>query len=229
MFTIDSLISRIGKVSHFRRLSPAALREIVTSGQVLRYPKGSIIFGEGEPCAGLFVLFLGEVHLCKFSSQGQETILGIIEPVIMFNEVSILDGDPNPVTAVAGQDCITWRIDQERFHMLMERYPPLGLSLLRVLARRNRLLLSHCEDLSFRSVMGRTAKVLLDISEFGTKPINRREHSNQVLAARVATAPEPVCRSIQSLRQHGVIACSRTWIRVNQPDRLAEMAQIERN
>jgi CRP-like cAMP-binding protein len=103
------------------------------------------------------------------------------------------------------------------------------LGLLRILAQRNRLLLSYCEGLSFRSVLGRIAKILLDLSENGAKPINRRQHTNQVLAARAASSPEPVCRSIQSLRHTGVIACSRAWIKVNQPDRLADMAQIDQN
>ncbi|MEJ2706501.1 MAG: Crp/Fnr family transcriptional regulator [Anaerolineales bacterium] len=227
MFTVESLIDRIGAVSHFKGLPRTALKDIVVSGQVLHYSPDQVIFREQEPCSGLYVLFKGEVHLYKIGPQGQETIIGMIEPVIMFNEVSVLDGGPNPVSALAHQGVIVWRVGYERFQMLMERYPPVGLSLLRVLARRNRLLLAHCADLTFRSVLGRTAKILLDLSENGQKTIDRREYSNQVLAARVATVPEPISRSIQSLRHSGLIACSRSWIRVNQPARLAELAQIE--
>ena len=61
-------------------------------------PKGRAV------CAGMFVLLAGQVHLRKLGPQGQESILAVIEPVIMFNEVAVLDGGPNLTTAVAAQD-----------------------------------------------------------------------------------------------------------------------------
>ncbi|NIP44079.1 MAG: cyclic nucleotide-binding domain-containing protein, partial [Gammaproteobacteria bacterium] len=63
-----------------------------------------IIFREGEDCSGLFVLLKGLVHLYKMGLQGKETIVTSVQPVIMFNEVPIIDGGPNPVTALAVQE-----------------------------------------------------------------------------------------------------------------------------
>ena len=108
MFENPNLVSRLAKVRHFKVLPPTAIREIVTSGRVQSHSTGSIIFHEGWDCAGLFVLFRGRVHLCKTCFQGQESIISVIEPVIMFNEVAALDGDVNPFTAVAFQKSITW-------------------------------------------------------------------------------------------------------------------------
>ncbi len=226
MFDVDMLVQRIGKVSHFKGLSPSDLREIVTAGSVRHYSAGQVIYSEGDACAGLFVLFRGRVHLCKVSPQGQESIIGVIEPVIMFNEVAVLDRGSNPMTAIAERSCITWRLSPEDFHRLMDRYPVVGLSLLRILASRYRLLLSFCEDVAFRSVTGRTAKLILDLSQQGRKTIDRRLHTNQVLAARVATVPEPLCRAIHVLRQNGLINCTRTSITVKDAGELARLAEI---
>lgn len=226
MFDVDLLIQRIGKVPHFKGLSPSDLRDIVTAGGVRHYPEGHVIFSEGDACAGLFVLLRGQVHLCKVSPQGQESIIGVIEPVIMFNEVAVLDSGSNPMTAIAARSSIAWRLAPEDFQRLMERYPVVGLSLLRIMANRYRLLLSFCEDVAFRSVTGRTAKIILDLSQQGRKPIDRRLHTNQVLAARVATVPEPLCRAIQVLRQNGLINCTRTSITVNDAAELARLAEI---
>ena len=145
----------------------------------------------------------------------------------MFNEVSVLDGDSNPVTANAFQKSITWKIARERFQPLMERYPILGTSLLKVLAKRNRKLISMYEDLISRPVKVRTAKLILDLSSYGQVPIDRQLHSNQFLAAHVSTAPEAISRSIKILRESGLIDCTRTQITVNCPDELAEFAQVE--
>jgi CRP/FNR family transcriptional regulator, cyclic AMP receptor protein len=226
LFDLSTLICKIGSVQHFRNLTVNDLRIIVSSGQLLRFSTGQTIFTEGQTCSGLFVLFTGKVHLCRTGPQGQPSIMGVIKPVIMFNEVSILDGGVNPVTALAVKDCVTWQISHDRFHPLMERYPPLGLSLLKVLANRNRMLLAQCEDIAFRSVLARTAKILLEISQNGRRTISRREHSNLELAAKAATVAEPISRSLQTLRQSGIICCDRGQITICQPERLAEIAEV---
>ncbi|GAG67283.1 unnamed protein product [marine sediment metagenome] len=227
MFEIPDLATRLGKVKHFQTLPVSDILEIVTSGTVQTHSTGSIIYHEDWDCAGLFVLFRGRVHLRKNCYSGQESIISVISPVIMFNEVSVLDGLPNPVTAIAFQKCITWQIERQRFQVLMARYPILGISLLNVLAKRNRKLISKYEDLISRPVKVRTAKLLLDLSSYGSIPIDRQMYSNQFLAARVSTAPEAISRSIKILREAGVIDCTRAQITVNCPDELAEFAQVE--
>jgi CRP-like cAMP-binding protein len=227
MFEIPDLISRLTKVRHFKSLPISAIHEIVSAGQVQTHSVGSIIYREGWETAGLFVLFRGRVHLCKTSFQGQESIISVIEPVIMFNEVATLDGDVNPVTAITFEKSITWHISRDRFQLLMEKYPILGISLLNVLAKRNRMLISKYEDLIARPVKARTAKLLLDLSAYGTQPVDRTEHSNQLLAARISTVPEAVSRSIKILRETGAIETNRSQIIVNCPDTLAEIAQVD--
>jgi CRP-like cAMP-binding protein len=110
---MQNLIRQLGRVKHFSSLPESAREAIVTAGRVRRFPASSTIFAEGEPCAGMFVLLAGQVHLCKLGLQGQENIMAVIEPVIMFNEVAVLDGGPNPVTSVAIRDCTTRRCHSE--------------------------------------------------------------------------------------------------------------------
>jgi CRP-like cAMP-binding protein len=153
--------------------------------------------------------------------------MGVIKPVIMFNEVAALDGGVNPATAVAIRDCLIWQVSFDRFQVLMEHYPQVGMGLLRVLAARNRLLISHYEDLSFRSVLARTAKLLLDLSQQGDKSIDRREHTNYELAARVGTVPEALSRSLRFFREQGYISGNRASLEVNVPDKLAEQAELD--
>ncbi len=82
METPENLVESIRSVRHFRDLSLAELRRIVTSGQLRRFRAGTTILAEGEPAAGMFVLIRGMVHLCKIGPQGQVNIMSVIEPVI---------------------------------------------------------------------------------------------------------------------------------------------------
>ncbi|MEW6232568.1 MAG: Crp/Fnr family transcriptional regulator [Chloroflexota bacterium] len=224
---MEDLVRQLGHVRNFTGLSEADLQVIVTAGQVQRFVARSVIFREAEPCAGMFVLLSGQVHLCKLGAQGQEQIMAVIEPVIPFNAVAALDGGPNPATAVAVKDCMVWHIGYEPFQALLRRYPQIGLGLLRMLAARTRFLVSQYEDLSFRSVQARTAKLLLDLSNHGQRTIERREHSIREMSARIGTVPEVVSRSLRAFREEGHIVCTRRAITVCRPEALSRLAQID--
>jgi len=226
-FDLQSLVARLGNVTFFRNMPVAALKDIVFAGQVLNYPANSTLFREGEAAAGMYVLFRGQVNLCKIGLQGIEYIVHIIKPVIMFNEITVIDGQANPVTAVAATDTTTWQVSPEQYQMLMEHYPVVGLGLLRILAERNRLLLARYEDLMSRPVLARTAKLLYSLSQYGQQPINRTDHPNSRIAAMAGTVPEAVSRAIRILKENGVIECTRKLITILSIDQLICAAQID--
>jgi CRP-like cAMP-binding protein len=226
MITLENLIGRIGNVPHFKGMPETALKEIVYAGQILNYPADSILFTEGGPASGLYVIFKGQIHLYRLGVQGQEVIIATVNPVVMFNECTAIDGNPNPVTAVATQVCVVWRVPANRFQSLVERYPQVGTGLLRMMAQRNRQLLARYEDLFSLPVLGRTAKILLDLSQWGQVSINRYNHSNQKMAALAATVPEAVSRSIKKFKEMDILDSDRTQITIIAPDRLANMTNI---
>ena len=158
MHDLRTMAESLRTVRHFAMLANADLQAIVAGGRVRQFRAGECIFSEGDSGAGMHVLMEGQVHLTKTGPMGHLNILAIVEPVIMFNEVTVLDGGTNPVSAIAVKDCRIWQIGYKSFQTLLKRYPQLGLGLLRVLAARNRKMIEHYEDLSFRPVAARAGK-----------------------------------------------------------------------
>jgi CRP/FNR family transcriptional regulator len=130
------------------------------------------------------------------------------------------------LSALAIENSLVWQISHESFQALIERIPQVGLSLLRVLARRNREMIAHYEDLSFRSVVARTAKLLLDLSDNGHRTIIRRNCSIEEMASRVATVPEAISRSLNIIKISGTIRVTRTEITIVSTGKLAELAHV---
>jgi CRP/FNR family cyclic AMP-dependent transcriptional regulator len=223
---MDKYVKLLNTVPHFKSFKPSDLLRIINSGHIKQYRKDRQIYREGDSSAGMFVLFTGKVHLCNYSCEGQIQIFSMIKPVIMFNEITAIDGGPNPATAVAVKDCLTWNIEYEAFENLVKQYPDpaIGLALLRVMAGRTRELIELCSDLSFRPVLSRCAKLLFDLSDKGTKPIVRKEYPLVDLSARVATAPESISRSLSMLDKKGIISTDRSRITVIKVDDLMEIA-----
>lgn len=232
METPETLADRLGRVSHFLKLPLKDRLAIILAGQMHLFSSNTVIFAEGEPCAGMFVLLKGHVHICKHGLQGQQSIIAEIDPVIMFNEVALLDGGLNPFTAIAAQNCFCWQISYENYQRLLhqyakDQYMEVALGLLRILASRYRQLLDSYADLSFLTVPNRVAKLLYELSAKGQKPINRHENSINEMAAHIASSPEAISRSLNVLKCQGIIMSTRTTITILKPNELGKLAQTE--
>lgn len=228
----ETLAERLGNVKHFMKLPLADRLAIILAGQMRLFSPGTTIFAEQEPCAGMFVLLRGHVHICKLGPQGQQTIIADIDPVIMFNEVAILDGGPNPYTAIATQNCFAWQITHAAYQKLLNRYAKdqymqVALGLLDIMASRYRQLLDSYADLSFLTVPIRVTKLIYELSDEGRVSINRADISINEMAARISTVPEAISRSLNLLRCQGIIHTTRSQITVLKPDELARLAQVE--
>ena len=123
MSEIEQFADRLQKVEYFKHLSSKELTDIVSSGSIKRTVAGEYLFHENDGCAGMYVLVQGQVNLLKNGPDGQETILNTINPVTMFNEVPVLDGGPNPASAITTRDSLLWRITCDNFRALLARHP----------------------------------------------------------------------------------------------------------
>ena len=234
METKETLAERLGNVRHFMKLSLPDRLSIVLAGHMRLYSPNTVIFSEGDPCAGMFVLLKGQVHICKLSLQGQQGIIADINPVIMFNEVALLDGGPNPYTAITTQSALCWQISLDAYQRLLDRaaqdkYMNVALGLLEIMAQRYRQLLENYSDISFLTVLNRVAKLLYELSFQGKVPINRRENSIKDMAAHIASVPEAISRSLNILKCQGMIETTRTTITILDPNEIARLAQVEPN
>jgi CRP/FNR family transcriptional regulator len=218
--TDAELIMMMAGVPHFAGFSEAILAEILQSGDRFTAAAGKPLFWEGDPCAGLYVLLEGEIHLTKIGPDGQRNIMAVLEPVAMFNEVAVLDGGTNPATAVAFQQSQLWWCRLEKINALMVKFPQIALGLLPIMARHNRWLVEQYEDMCFLPVRARTAKLLLEISENGVDEINRGKYPIEVLSSRVSTSPEVVSRTLSLLAVEGMIEVSRRKVRILDPSGL---------
>ena len=223
---IDQLAYRLQRIENFNKIPLEEVKNIIQSGKINHFEKDQVIFREEEASAGMFVLLNGQVQLCKISFQGQLSILSIINPVIMFNEVSALDNGNNPTTAIATQESMLWQIETGKLQEIIVNYPRIGLGLLRVLAVRNRKLVTQFQDLSFLPLLSRSAKLLLDISNQGTTRINRKENPNYILAAQLSTVPEAFSRCLKTFRLQKMIVADTHKIEVIDPAGMQRIAYI---
>lgn len=227
MGEFEQLAGQLNQVPYFQNLPSEELIGIVSLGVLRNVKSGEILFHENDSCDGMYVLIRGQVNLVKTGPDGQESILNTINPVTMFNEVPVLDGGPNAVSAQAVSDSFLWRISSENFRKLLLKHPQVSLGMLSVLAKRNRLMLGHYVDLSFRTITARLAKYLLEVSQDGSEVIHRGHHPIREMAAHIVAAPEAVSRTLKIFKMNEVIICNRSAIKIKNIENLRQIARID--
>jgi CRP/FNR family cyclic AMP-dependent transcriptional regulator len=220
----NDLARLFGSVPYFAHLDATTLDEIATGAVRRHYAKGETVFLEGEPCAGLCVVEKGRIKLLRLSVEGREQVVKLLRPGEFFNEVAVLDGGPNPVSAMAAVESVLWVIDRDTMLQLLKRHPTLAAAVIENLASRARHLLSLVEDLSLRTVSARLAKLLL--ARAGGDSEAPRRLTQQEMAAQVGTVREMVSRVLRRFEEEGLIRFERHRIVLVDREGLEKEAMI---
>lgn len=149
-----SLDNVLKKVPFFRELKKNELREFRRIIHQRYYKKNEIIFYEGEPGVGMYVIEQGKIGIYKnFDEQSKEE-LASLQPGEFFGEMALLDESPRSATAVALENSMILGLFRPDLFDLINRNPRLGnkilLKLSQMIAERLRLSNNENRDLKLQ-------------------------------------------------------------------------------
>jgi CRP/FNR family cyclic AMP-dependent transcriptional regulator len=207
---------------YFSALSDREFEQVKKEAVEEFFAKGEILFLEGDPCRGLYLVKSGRIRVFKSSPEGREQVLFLAGPGDSFNDVPVFDGGPNPASASALEPSTVYLVPKAALLSLIADCPP-AQAIIGLFASRLRHLTGIVEDLSFRSVFKRMARLLLDLAviEGGTKPIPRLTQDE--MAARVGSVRDVIGRVLKALEKTGSIKMEGQRIYVIDPKKLKEM------
>lgn len=190
----------------FSGLKDAELHQIARIRVHRNYEKGEIIFNEGDPADGFFVVVDGRVKIYKVSSDGKEQILHIFGKSHPFGEVPVFAGQRFPAIAQAIAPSQLLFLPRQAFVELISENPSLALNMLAVLSLRLREFTVQIENLSLKEVPGRLASYLIYLSEEqgGAESVQLKISKGQ-LASLLGTIPETLSRIFGRMSDSGLI------------------------
>ena len=200
----------LANASLFSGLTEGELAFLTQRAVPRRYTAGEIVFGEGEPCSGLYVVEVGHVRIFKSSAHGREQVLGIEGPGSSIAELPVFDGGNYPASVAAVDDATLLFVSKQDFHALCLAHPQVALKVLRVVGARLRRLVGIIEELSFTTVRHRLASFLLRLAQKEGKRTREGVEiklpvSNQELASQIGTVRELVSRNLSRLQAEGML------------------------
>ena len=185
----------------------AALRLLVTRGNLRRYRKGTILIDEGDVGDTLFIVLGGRVKVYCMDIDAREIIFGIFGPGEYVGEMA-LDGGPRSASVITLVPTICAVITRQALLAFIGEYPDFSLALLSRVIQRLRLATRDARNLAFIDVYGRLTGLL---NELAVEPADGRRRiperiTPQEIASRVGCSREMVSRILKDLSNGGYLA-----------------------
>jgi CRP/FNR family transcriptional regulator, cyclic AMP receptor protein len=131
----EVLLEVLACLPAFEGLSRNELRLIERMLHQRQYKKGEIVFNEGEPGAGMYIVKSGEVGITRKMDNGAELALALIKEHGFFGELALLDEIPRSASAKAAADTVLFAFSKPSLESLCQRNPRLGIKILANLSR----------------------------------------------------------------------------------------------
>lgn len=212
--------------SLFCNLGPAPLAALNAIRRTTLYPKGALLFVEGQPCRGLFVLCSGKAKLAASSQSGRSVIIRIAGAGEVLGlgaavsnqsyEVSAEMLEPAEVNFLSREDFL--RFLQEFSEVSVRVAQHLGMELLRVHNQLSRIALGP-------TARAKLASALLEWAQSETpreegKLEFQLRLSHEEIGALIGSSRETVTRLMSEFRRRGLVKTKGAVVSLPDPEKL---------
>lgn len=201
----------------FKGVPACGLRALEKDSEVTDFPAGHIFFRPGEQGERLFFIEAGQVQTFRISGE-KKLIIAELKPPAVFGEMGCVGQRMYHCFAQTTEPSRIRTLSRTQLDALLERFPSITRRLLDLVSERFVRVLMDLEDTSFRHLIPRLAKLLLESAE--NECIRGLTHRQ--IAEHLRVYRESATAALGELRKAGIIAVDRKQIRI------LERARLER-
>jgi len=199
------------------------LKEIIRNRKTRLLKKNQVVYYEGDPCPGLYLVLSGKIKTFKQTEEGRELITGFYSADKYLGINSSLCGSAYIDSAAAIESSALCLIPTSVLEELLNKYPQLGRSFIKLLSDDIREKEEQLLQLAYASVRKKMAEVILRLQrrlKISTLQVNI---SREDLAAMSGMATETVSRTLSDFIHEGIITKDGNIITIINLQRLALM------
>lgn len=186
---------------------------------VIDYRRGQVIYDEGQPSNGIYLVVRGRVKTSVPVDDGSQTVIEIFAAEQFFGESGLLNLDHRGESAMALENTALMSWTTAEIEEQVDRQPKLGLALIQMLVER---CLDFEERLQSFALDKTPERIMRALLRFADRLGSRAEDgsvripplTHQLISEYVGTSREIVTFQMNRLRQEGFIRYSRKGIDV---------------
>lgn len=209
----------------FAQLHPTRQQRLAGLARLCRFDKGQLIFRQGEPCPGMYVVGSGMVRMFKTAPNGKEHVLHIILPGNSFAEVAAIGGFACLANAESIAPSVCAFLPLDLFRQQMAEDHQLCLEMMTGLSFWVRHVITLLEDIVLRDATGRIARFLLEseLAEDGTAKLPALK---RYVASHLNLTSETFSRTFGRLIEAGLIVeLDNNRVQLLNRERLQEVSE----
>ena len=222
----NCLTCSLRNASFFCQLPPAALATLQRIKQTSVYPRGSVLFSEGQETRGVFILCRGRVKLTVNSREGKEMILKLVRPGEVLGLNAAILGREYEATAETMYPCQVDFIRHDDFLRFLKQHGEVVLQAAQHMGRYCDSAYDTIRSLGLiPSVQERLAKLLVDLAA------DCRAGSginiglcHEELAQLIGSSRESVTRTLGDFKRNKIAELKGATLRILDRDAIAAMA-----
>jgi CRP/FNR family transcriptional regulator, polysaccharide utilization system transcription regulator len=211
-------------------LPAEALKDFQLAGSTALYKPRQVVFSEGAPPSGLYLVCSGSLKLFHSDRFGREHILEIAGPGAILGELSLDEGPPVSISAEAVTETQLCFLARERLVPFLERHPQTAIRLIIALSAELASARRKVRDLALKGAESRLAGLLVQLARVnGSQPTGQVQLgcSRRDLAEMVGVSTETAIRLLGKLKQKHAITVERRDITITDFDKLTKLANYD--
>lgn len=227
--------SAINQGRWFSSLSPSLRHDILRCAYVKRFQDGDLICARGEPAEQWIACAKGAVRVSSTTLTGKLITLTYVEPGIWFGDIAMFDGDRRTHDAYAHGPTTVLCVARADFQKILDAHPELYQALLKLQARRLRLLFGQVEDLNTLPLRARLARQLSHlVRSYGVPSLSSDDEvritlqlAQEELAQLLGASRQRVNQELKTMEREGVIRIEPGGLVVRDRQALLRIADAE--
>jgi len=193
------------------------------------YKSRQVIFHEGAPASGLYILCQGTVKLYQSDRFGRDHILGIAGAGDILGELPADPNEPYSTSAEALTDSQLCYLPRERLVQFIQQYPMAGVRLIAALSTSLGAARKKVRALALKTAEARLAELLIHLAgvDNGNGHGETRftlQYSRRELAEMIGVSTETAIRLLGRLKQQRAISTSQRELVIADAEKLARIA-----
>ncbi|OTG94721.1 Crp/Fnr family transcriptional regulator [Acinetobacter sp. ANC 3832] len=193
----------------FSQLPELFKQFILNHAQHHHYEKEQKIFHTGDLFNGIYAVLEGAVRLGYIDINGNEAVAAIVEPIMWFGEISLVDHQPRSHDAITVQKSIILHLPSADIENLLQKHPKFWYHIAQLTSQKLRFAFLELISIQTQTLTQRLAQRLLFIlNGYGshlTIETNMIHVSQEQLAQMLTCSRQTVNQELQQLEKLGLL------------------------
>ncbi|UCF31473.1 MAG: Crp/Fnr family transcriptional regulator [bacterium] len=203
-WSLEKKTHALERFNIFSGLDRDFLTELASIARPVEIRKKDLVFREGDPARGFYLLVRGRIKLSKISAGGKEQVLHFVKEGDSFAEAALYMDRTYPAFAEALEDSQLLLVPCDIFLDKLKGDPDLAANLIAHLAQLLHLLTRKVEELSLMDASSRLCRYILSNLDRDTGSVKLSMGKGHT-ASSLGMAVETFSRTLSKLKEDGVV------------------------